>query len=260
MASNAMARLDGKVVFITGAGGVLGRAAALLLASEGACVAVADAQRETAERAAEQIRAAGGDAIALECDVRSESDVRDAIAVTVATWNRLDCLFANAGIMPHQDESVLDMHTDLWNLIYNVNVHGTALCCKHAVPHIASQGGGSILTMSSFLALVGCSNPQDAYTATRGAVISFTRSLAVQLGPKNIRVNALCPGPIETPHVRGFFPTEEARTIRLNRVPLGRFGRPEDVAEAVLFLLSDASGWITGHTLVIDGGISVNYV
>jgi NAD(P)-dependent dehydrogenase (short-subunit alcohol dehydrogenase family) len=147
----------------------------------------------------------------------------------------------------------------MWDLVYDVNVKGTALCCKYAIPHIVAAGGGSVVTMSSFLALVGCSNPQEAYTATRGAVIAFTRSLAVQFGPRDVRVNALCPGPIETPHVRGFFPTEEARQLRLRRVPLGRFGRPEDVAEPALFLLSDASAWITGQTIVIDGGISINY-
>ena len=238
---------------------MLGSASAALFAREGARVAVADTVEETAERTAASVREAGGEAIALTCDVREEDQVREAIAATVERWGGLNCLFANAGIMPHGDESVLEMQTDMWDLVYNVNVRGTALCCKYAVPHIKAAGGGSVVTMSSFLALVGCSSPQDAYTATRGAVISFTRSLAVQLGPSNIRVNALCPGPIETPHVRGFFPTEEARRIRLNRVPLGRFGRPEDVAEAALFLLSGASDWITGQTIVIDGGISINY-
>jgi NAD(P)-dependent dehydrogenase (short-subunit alcohol dehydrogenase family) len=252
-------RLDGKVIFLTGGGGALGSASAALFAREGARVAVTDAVLHTAERTAASIREGGGEAMALECDVREEGSVRDAVAATVERWGGVNGLFANAGIMPHGDESVLDMEPEMWDLVYNVNVRGTALCCKYAVPHIEVAGGGSVVTMSSFLALVGCSKPQDAYTATRGAVISFTRSLAVQLGPRNIRVNALCPGPIETPHVRGFFPTEEARRIRLNRVPLGRFGRPEDVAEAALFLLSDASGWITGQTIVLDGGISINY-
>lgn len=254
-----MGRLEGKVVFLTGGGGVLGTASAILFAREGARIAVADAVLETAERTVQSIRAAGGDAVALECDVREEDQVRESVEATVERWGRLNALFANAGIMPHADHSVLDMESELWDLVYDVNVRGTALCCKHALPYIEAAGGGSVVTMSSFLALVGCSNPQEAYTATRGAVISFTRSLAVQFGPRNIRVNALCPGPIETPHVRGFFPTEEARRIRLNRVPLGRFGRPEDVAEAALFLLSDASGWITGQTIVLDGGISINY-
>jgi NAD(P)-dependent dehydrogenase (short-subunit alcohol dehydrogenase family) len=254
-----MGRLDGRTIFLTGGGGVLGTASAELFAREGARVAVVDAHGDTAERTAAAIREAGGEALALTCDVRVESEVRDAVDATVERWGALDGLFTNAGIMPHGDASVTEMDTAMWDLVYDVNVKGTALCCKYAIPHIVAAGGGSVVTMSSFLALVGCSNPQEAYTATRGAVIAFTRSLAVQFGPRDVRVNALCPGPIETPHVRGFFPTEEARQLRLRRAPLGRFGRPEDVAEPALFLLSDASAWITGQTIVIDGGISINY-
>jgi NAD(P)-dependent dehydrogenase (short-subunit alcohol dehydrogenase family) len=259
MGSTLVDRLDGRVVFLTGGGGVLGSASAELFAREGARVAVVDAHVDTAEKTASAVREVGGEAIALQCDVRVESEVRDAVEATVERWGKLDGLFTNAGIMPHGDESVLDMDTAMWDLVYDVNVKGTALCCKYAVPHIIAAGGGSVVTMSSFLALVGCSNPQEAYGATRGAVISFTRSLAVQLGPRGVRVNALCPGPIETPHVRGFFPTEEARQLRLARVPMARFGRPADVAEPALFLLSDASAWITGQIIVIDGGISINY-
>jgi NAD(P)-dependent dehydrogenase (short-subunit alcohol dehydrogenase family) len=254
-----MDRLHGKVVFLTGGGGVIGRASAELFAREGARVAVIDAIKEKAEETAQNVIVAGGEAIALGVDITDEAAVRSAVTTTVQHWGYLDTLFNNAGVMPHQDESVLTLDVELMTRIYTINVTGTALCCKYAIPHIQQAGGGAVVNMSSFLAVMGCIKPQDAYGASKGAIIALTRSLAVQFGGDNIRVNALCPGPIETEHVKAFFADEAARKLRLDRVPLKRFGRPEDAAELALFLASDAAGWLTGQAIMLDGGISCNY-
>jgi NAD(P)-dependent dehydrogenase (short-subunit alcohol dehydrogenase family) len=254
-----MDRLRGKVAFLTGGGGALGRATALRFAEEGARVAVVDAIGEAADETARQIATANGEGFAIAADIRTEAQVHDAVRQVIAKWGSIDTLVNNAGIMPHQDTSVLNANIELWQQIYDVNVQGTALCSKHVIPYIIAAGGGAVVNMSSFLAEMGCAMPQDGYAATKGAILALTRSLAVQLGPQHIRVNALCPGPIETPHVRQFFADDAARQVRLARVPLGRFGRPEDVAELVLFLASDAASWLTGQTIMLDGGISVNY-
>ncbi len=254
-----MNRLHGKVALITGAGGVLGRASALRFAQEGACICVVDQLGEQADETARLIVEHGGEAIAVSADVTDASQVQSAVEATIAYWGHLEILFNNAGVMPHQDESVLSMDVALWSRIYAINVLGTALCCQHAIPHIIAAGGGAVVNMSSFMAFLGCTKPQDGYTASKGAITALTRSLAVQFGHHDIRVNALCPGPIETEHVRRFFADEAARKMRLERVPLGRFGRPEDVAELALFLASDAASWLTGQAIVLDGGISCNY-
>lgn len=254
-----MDRLKGKVVFLTGGGGVLGRAIAMLFAQEGARIAVIDMVKDKADETAQLIQDNGGEAISLHVDITGETAVREAVETTVQQWGHLDTLFNNAAIMPHHDISVTNLDVALWSQIYQTNVLGTALCCKYAIPHIISAGGGAVVNMSSFLAFMGCSNPQEAYGASKGAIVALTRSLAVQFGKYSIRVNALCPGPIETEHVRQFFADEAARKLRIDRIPLGRFGRPEDVAEAALFLASDASSWLTGQAIILDGGISCNY-
>ena len=254
-----MDRLKGKVVFLTGGGGVLGRASALLFAQEGARLAVVDLVKDRADETAQLIHDSGGEAISLHVDITDETAVQEAIETIVKQWGHLDTLFNNAGIMPHQDVSVIELDAALWSQIYATNVLGTALCSKYAIPHIIQAGGGSVVNMSSFLAFMGCSNPQEAYGASKGAIVALTHSLAVQFGKYGIRVNALCPGPIETEHVRQFFADEAARKLRIDRIPLGRFGRPEDVAETALFLASDASSWLTGQTIILDGGISCNY-
>ncbi len=254
-----MNRMNGKVVFLTGGGGALGQVSAELFAREGAKVSIIDAVKDKAEEVAHGISANGGNAIAIHANITDEAAVRVAVDRTTQHWGRLDTLFNNAGIMPHQDQSILDLDFELLTQIYSVNLGGTALCCKYVIPRIIQAGGGAVVNMGSFLAVMGCTKPQDAYSASKGAIIALTRSLAVQFGKDNIRVNALCPGPIETEHVKRFFADEEARKIRLGRIPLGRVGRPEDVAELALYLASDAASWLTGQAIVLDGGISCNY-
>jgi NAD(P)-dependent dehydrogenase (short-subunit alcohol dehydrogenase family) len=253
-------RLRDKRALVTGAGGALGRASSLRFAREGARVAVLDVSAEAAQETVALVGAEGGEAIALVADVREEDQVRAAVAAAVQAFGGLDVLFNNAGVMPHQDISFLDADLGLWRTISDINLHGTVLCSKYAVPHLIAAGGGAVVNMSSFLAVLGCSVPQDAYAASKGAVAALTRSMAVQLGGRGVRVNALAPGPVLTAHVEAFFPDEERRRARLDRVPLGRFGRPEDAAALACFLASEDAAWITGQTVVLDGGISSNYL
>lgn len=255
-----MKQLEGKRIFVTGGGGALGRASSLLFSREGAMVSVVDINTEAAQETVRMITAQGGTAVAIIADVSDEAQVQRAVGDAVDAFGGLDTLFNNAGIMPHQDKSFLDADIDQWQFISNINLHSTVLCSKYAVPHIANAGGGAVVNMSSFLAVIGCTYPQDAYAASKGAISSLTRSMAVQLGSKKIRVNALAPGPIMTAHVEQFFPDPEARKIRLDRVPLARFGVPEDAAGLACFLTSEAASWITGQVIVLDGGISSNYI
>ena len=174
-------------------------------------------------------------------------------------FGALHVLFNNAGIMPGDDTSVVDTAEDAWQRVMDVNLNGVYLCCKHGIPALLHFGGGSIINIASFVALMGCTVPQDAYTASKGGIVSLTRSLAVQYGRRGIRANAICPGPIETAMLRTLWSSEDERNKRLNRIPLGRFGTPEDVVNAGVFLASEESAWITGTTFLVDGGITVNY-
>ena len=256
-------RLQGKVCFVTGAASGMGRVAAAMFAREGARVTVADVNVMACEAAATEARAGaagGGDAFAVSCDVAREDDVRRAIAATIARYGRLDVLYNNAGIMMAEDSSVVDTEEWVWDRTLGVNVKGIYLCCKHGIPAMLESGGGSVINIASFVALLGCSVPQDAYTASKGAVIALTRSLAVQFGPRGVRTNAIAPGPIETPLMTEWLLTDaEAKRIRLARNPTGRFGRPEDIINAGIYLASDESTWTNGSVLVIDGGITSNY-
>lgn len=253
-------RLEGKICFVTGGGSGMGRVAARMFCREGAGVVVADVKEEAGEAAAAEARQDGGDAFFVRCDVSRESDVERAVRAGVERFGRLDVLYNNAGIMMEEDRSVLDTEGWVWDRTLGVNVKGIYFCCKHGIPELIRAGGGSVINIASFVALVGCSVPQDAYTASKGAVIALTKSLAVQFGPSGIRTNAICPGPVETPLMTEWLLEDpEAKRIRLARNPTGRFGRPEDIVEAGIYLASDASAWTNGAVLVIDGGITSNY-
>jgi len=253
-------RLDGKVAIITGGASGMGRVASAMFAKEGARVVLADVSEEAAESAAAEVRAAGGDATAVAADVSREDDARRMVDHAVATYGRVDCLYNNAGIMPAADHSVIDTDVDTWDKVMAVNVRGVFLGCKYAIPRMVDQGSGSIINIASFVAILGCSVPQDAYTASKGAVLSLTRSLAVQFAPRGVRTNAISPGPIETPLLLDWLvKDEEAKRIRLARNPTRRFGKPEEIVHVAIYLASDESRWTNGANLVIDGGITVNY-
>jgi len=253
-------RLADKVTIITGAGGGMGRVAAQMFAKEGARVVVAEYGEATGQETVDLIRAAGGEASFVKVDVSKENDARAMVDHAMATYGRLDSLYNNAGIMPEADHSVTDTAVDVWDQVMAVNVRGVFLGCKYAIPAMEAGGGGSIINIASFVALVGCSVPQDAYTASKGAVLSLTRSLAVQFGPKGIRTNAICPGPVETPLLMDWLVKDEAaKQLRLARNPTGRFGKPEEIVHMAIYLASDESRWTNGASLVVDGGITVNY-
>ncbi|MDF2733405.1 MAG: putative oxidoreductase [Chloroflexota bacterium] len=253
-------RLADKVTIITGAGGGMGRVAATMFAKEGAKVVVAEYSEAAGQETVDLIRADGGDATFVKADVSKEGDAQAMVDHAVATYGRLDCLYNNAGVMPEADHSVTDTAVDVWDQVMAVNVRGVFLGCKYGIPAMEAAGGGSIINIASFVALVGCSVPQDAYTASKGAVLSLTRSLAVQYGPKGIRANAICPGPVETPLLMDWLVKDEAaKQLRLARNPTGRFGKPEEIVHMAIYLASDESRWTNGASLVVDGGITVNY-
>jgi NAD(P)-dependent dehydrogenase (short-subunit alcohol dehydrogenase family) len=253
-------RLSGKVSIITGAGGGMGRVAALRFAAEGSRVVVADTHKASAEETVRQILAAGGEATAITVDVSVEVDAKAMVDRAIEKFGRLDVLYNNAGIMPQADHSVVDTPIEIWDQVMAVNVRGIYLACKYAIPAMLENHSGSIINISSFVAVLGCSVPQDAYTASKGAILALTRSLAVQFAPGGIRTNAILPGPVETPLLLDWLvKDEQAKNIRLARNPSGRFGKPDEIVSMAVYLASDESAWTNGASLVIDGGISVNY-
>lgn len=253
-------RLDGKVTIITGGGSGMGRTAAEVFAREGARVVVADFSEPAGEAAVAAVRAAGGEATFVRADVSNEDDARGMVQHAVATYGRVDALYNNAGIMPEADHSVIDTDVATWDAVMAVNVRGVFLGCKYAIPQMLEQGSGSIINIASFVAILGCSVPQDAYTASKGAVLALTRSLAVQFAGHGVRSNSISPGPIETPLLMDWLLKDEAaKQLRLARNPSGRFGKPEEIVNVGVYLASDESRWTNGSNFVIDGGITVNY-
>ena len=252
-------RLKDKVTIITGSASGMGRAAAELFAREGASVVVTDIATDAGEEIARKIRDTGSKAIFVAANAAKENDVKNMVGTAIDAFGHIDVLYNNAGIMPSNDGSVTDITEETWDWVLDVNLKSAFLCSKYIIPHMVEQNKGSIINVASFVAFMGCTVPQDAYTASKGGMLSLTKSFAVQYGKHGIRCNAICPGPIETPLLRALWTSEEARNLRLNRIPLGRFGEMNDIIYMALYLASDESSWTTGAWLVVDGGITSHY-
>ena len=252
-----MGRLDGKVALITGAASGLGFVAAQLFAAEGARVLLADVV--DGDEAVDSILAAGGDAAYARCDVSDDQSVAAAVAFAMETFGALHVLYNNAGISPGDDDGPVNTSDDTWQRTLDVNVTGVARCCRHGIPAMLASGGGSIVNVASFVAHMGAATPQIAYTASKGAVLAMTREIATIYARQGIRANALCPGPVLTPLLAKFLSDDAKRARRLVHIPMGRFGEAIEIAKGALFLACDDSSWMTGQSLIIDGGITAAY-
>jgi NAD(P)-dependent dehydrogenase (short-subunit alcohol dehydrogenase family) len=244
-----MGRLDGKVCVITGAAGGIGAETARLFMEEGAKVAGVDLSPDSE-----------GD-LRLEADVTDPEQVQDMFSRAREGLGRIDVLFNNAGISPSDDRSALETDVDAWQRVQDVNLKSVFLCCKHGIPHLLDAGGGSVINTASFVALMGAATSQISYTASKGGVLALSRELGVELARKGVRVNALCPGPVNTPLLQELYakdPEQAAR--RLVHVPAGRFAEPREIAQGALFLASDDSSYVTATAFVVDGGLSAAYV
>ena len=252
-------RLDGKVCVITGAGGGMGREAAIVFTGEGAKVCAADVDLELAE---ETVGLCATDsAFAVRANVAIEADVEAMYATTAERFGGIDVLYNNAGISPADDDSILVTDADAWDRVQDVNTKGVYLCCKHGIPHLLERGGGSVINVASFVAILGAATSQISYSASKGAVLSMSRELAVQFARQGIRVNSLCPGPVETPLLLRIFGDDPAALER-RRIhwPMGRLAKPREIVNGALFLASDESSYVNGSTFLVDGGLTAAYV
>ncbi len=251
-----MGRLDGKVAVITGAASGIGRASARRFAAEGAHVVVADLADEAGESLAGEI-----DGLYVHADVTNGDDVAAMYDAAIDRYGTLDVCFNNAGISPPQDDSILETDLDVWRQVQEVNLTSVYLCCKHGIARLLEHGGGSVINTASFVAILGAATSQISYTASKGGVLSMSRELGVQFARQGVRVNALCPGPVNTPLLQELFAKDPERAARrLVHVPMGRFGEPEEIAAAASFLASDDASFITASTFLVDGGIHAAYV
>lgn len=253
-------RLRDKVALITGGGSGIGREASLLFAREGAAVVVADVTDDAGRETVERVTSEGGRASYVHADVSSARDSEAMIAHAEREFGALHVLFNNAGIMHASDDDAIRTSIETWELTMRINALGVFLGCKYGIPALRRAGGGSVINTASFVALMGAATPQVAYTASKGAVLAMTRELAVVHARENIRVNALCPGPLRTPLLMAFLDTEAKKQRRLVHLPMGRFGEPAEIARAALFLASDDSSYVTGAELLVDGGLTAAYV
>ncbi|MGH2443102.1 MAG: glucose 1-dehydrogenase [Chloroflexota bacterium] len=253
-------RLQTKVAIITGAGSGIGREAALLFAREGARIVVADVNDSGGEETVRSIRDLGGHAEFRHTDVSRASDVQELVRCAEEKFGVLDIIFNNAGIFPDADGSVIDTDEAVWDWVMNVNLKGVFLGCKYAIPAMLRSGGGSIINVASFVALIGAATAQVAYTASKGGVLSMTREIAVEFARQGIRANALCPGPVDTPLLAELMADPERRQRRLVHIPQGRLAKPSEIANAALFLAGDESSYVNGATFTVDGGITAAYV
>lgn len=253
-------RLDGKIAVITGTAAGIGRATALRFAAEGARVVGADVSEEANAETAQLVEDAGGTMISTAVDVTDDGSVAALFAVAEAHFGRVDVVFNNAGVMLPGDDDAMTTSDEVIDRTLAINVKGVIHGCRHGIPALRRAGGGSIINTASFVASVGAATPQIAYTASKGAVLSLTRELAVAHAREGIRVNALSPGPLQTEMLMSYLDTEEKRRRRLVHVPMGRFGRAGEMANAALFLASDESSYVTGANLLVDGGLTAAYV
>ncbi|HEX6667427.1 MAG TPA: glucose 1-dehydrogenase [Solirubrobacterales bacterium] len=242
-------KLEGKVCVVTGSGSGIGAESARLFAAEGARVVGID------------LEAGAEGELTIQADVSDETQVAAAFARIAEEMGRVDVLMNNAGINPTDDGSVLDTTLESWQRVQDVNLRSVFLCCKYGIPHLLEVGGGSVINVASFVAIVGAAVSQGSYTASKGAVLSLSRELGVEFGARGVRVNALCPGPVNTPLLKELFAKDPERAAkRLVHIPMGRFGEAEEIAKAALFLASDDSSFVTSSTFVVDGGLSAAYV
>jgi NAD(P)-dependent dehydrogenase (short-subunit alcohol dehydrogenase family) len=253
-------RLKDKVALITGGSSGIGRETALLFSAEGAGVVVVDVNDAEGNKTVDAIKAAGGKAVYVHADVSKAADCENMVKVAEDTFGKLNVLFNNAGIMHSNDDNAITTEESVWDLTMAINLKGVFLGCKYGIPALQRAGGGSIINTASFVAILGAATPQLAYTASKGGVLSMTRELAVIHARQNIRVNALCPGPLKTELLMSFLNTEEKKQRRLVHVPMGRFGEAKEIAYAALYLASDESSFVTGTEFLVDGGITAAYV
>ena len=251
-----MDRLTGRVAVVTGGASGIGLATVRRLASEGARIVVADLNADAGKRTADEVSG-----LFVATDVTDPDAVGRLFAAAHETYGSVDIAFNNAGISPPDDDSILDTGLDAWRRVQEVNLTSVYLCCKAAIPYMRAQGKGSIINTASFVAVMGAATSQISYSASKGGVLSMSRELGVQFAREGIRVNALCPGPVNTPLLQELFAKDAERAQRrLVHVPMGRFAEPEEIAAAVAFLASDDSSFITASTFLVDGGISGAYV